>query len=192
MTKDYLQKGQQTSITPQIKEISQTLQGENLDYVSNALIWLHKNINKAIPDDIEKNDVFRKRTADQIISDKYFSGCTDYALVFIVLCRAKGLETKYVEAIKTSWLEEGGNSIQGHIFAECLIGDRWIQIDPQRATIHPLMNYNGFEIYEKGLDSWDLGIDSFNSLKNKFEEFRMQYLTGKSTQQMPADGQRRS
>lgn len=177
-----MQTGKQTEITAKIIEVSKSLKGDSLDYVSNALIWLHKNIVKSIPDSIEKNDVFRKRTANQIISDAYFSGCTDYALVFISLCRAKGIDTKYVEAIKKSWLDEGGNSIQGHIFAECYINDKWIQIDPQRATIHPLINYNGFEIYEKGLDSWDLGIDSFISLKDKFEKFREQYLSEKSSQ----------
>lgn len=182
MNKDFLQEGRQTVITSQIKDISQSLKGETLDYIANALIWLHENINNKIPDGIEKNDVFRKRTADQIISDAYFSGCTDYALVFIVLCRAKGIETKYVEAIKKDWLKEGGHSIQGHIFAECLIRDKWIQVDPQRATINLLMNYNSFEIYDRGIDSWDLEIDSINSLKDKFEQFRRQYLREKRSQ----------
>ena len=125
---------------------------------------------------LKKNSIFRKRTADNIIIDGYASGCTDYALAFIALCRAKGIPSKYVEAIKCSWIEdERARTINGHIFAECLINDNWIQIDPQRGTIHTKTNYNGFEIFDEGLDSWDIGISDFDSLKEKFEDFKEKY-----------------
>lgn len=167
----------QASSTKYVIEISKTIAGEGVEYLLNSLAWLHKNISRQIPEVVAKNDVFRKRTAEQIIKDKYYSGCTDYALVFVALARSKGIPTKYVEAIKKSWLKDGDeNHIEGHIFAECLIGDKWIQVDPQMATIYALQNYSAFEIYEKGGDSWDLGIKSFEDLKNKFTRFRENYL----------------
>jgi hypothetical protein len=42
--------------------------------------------------------------------------------------------------------------------------------------VYAFQNYNAFEIYKKGLDSWDLGIRSFDDLKNKFFAFREEYL----------------
>ena len=180
MGTDYTLAGEQTVITPEIKKISKSLDAHDLEYILNILNWMHKNISRKIPDNIEKNTVFRKRTAQQIIKDKYYSGCTDYALVFISLARAKKIPTKYIEAIRRKWLDEGGNSILGHIFAECLINGKWIKIDPQVGTVSPLLSYNRFEILGVGLDSWDLEIDSFNTLKEKFSVFRQEYLNNRN------------
>lgn len=175
MKNQYLKEGKQTQITKNLKEISNSLEGRDLEYIGSALEWIKGNISK-IPKNIVKNDVFRRRTADEIIKDSYASGCTDYALVFIALCRAKKIPAKYIEAIKCSWLKDSNSStINGHIFAECFINDSWIQIDPQRGTIHIKKNYNGFEIYGEGLDSWDLGITDFDSLKKKFERYKKSY-----------------
>jgi hypothetical protein len=136
-----------------------------------VLLWIRSNLKK-LPEDVEKNNVFRKRTAEQIIIDGYASGCTDYALVFTVLTRAKGIPTKYVEVIDKKWLENHSPAIKGHVFAECYISENWYQIDPQRGTLYTRKNYSQYEIYAEGLDSWDLGINSFESLKTKFESFR--------------------
>ena len=114
--------------------------------------------------------LFRKRTADQIITDKLSTGCTDTALVFISITRAKGIPTKYVEVFSKKWLEKGGDILAGHVYAECFINDKWMQIDPHLCRIHPLIDYHNYEIYEKGLDSWDLGIDSFEEMKKSLEK----------------------
>jgi hypothetical protein len=175
MTNKYLSEGKQTKLTENIINIANTINGDGLNFVGNALLWLDKNL-KQLPPEIDKNKIFRKRTADDIISDGYASGCTDYALAFIALCRAKHISTKYIEVVKCSWLEsDGTGTIRGHVFAECFIDDNWIQIDPQRATIHIKQNYNGFEIFDEGLDSWDLGITDFDTLKTSFEHFKKKY-----------------
>lgn len=175
MKNNYLNEGKQTEITEVIKDISNEIEGFGIEYVFNTLIWIHSNIGK-IPESIDKNSVFRKRTAKKILKDGFASGCTDYALVFVTLCRARGIPTKYVETIKCRWLEDtNSRTIYGHIFAECLINTKWVQIDPQRGTIYTRNNYNGFEIFDEGLDSWDIGIYDFDSLKEKFENFKQKY-----------------
>ena len=73
----YLSEGKQTKITTTIKEISNSIEGENFEFVIKLLRWINENIKNSLPGGIEKNDIFRKRTADQIITDKYASGCTD-------------------------------------------------------------------------------------------------------------------
>lgn len=169
---DFLQSGNQTQITPKIQKISDRLEGTAFNYTANVLLWIEQNI-KTQRNHPDKGKLLRTRTADQIISDGFATGCTDIALVFIVLTRAKGLPTKYVEAIKESWLQRGSeNSLEGHVFAEVEIDDNWYQVDPDMLTIKLYRSYKGFQIYEKGLDSWDLGIDSFEKLKEVFLEFR--------------------
>jgi hypothetical protein len=175
MNNKYLNEGKQTKITEAIEGISNNIEGSNIEYIFNVLVWM-RNTLKTIPEDIEKNSVFRKRTADEIMRDGYASGCTDYALVFIALSRAKGIPAKYVEAIKCNWLEDpNARTIGGHIFVECLLNDKWVQVDPQRGTIHAKTNYNGFEIFDEGLDSWDIGISDFDSLKQRFEDYKRSY-----------------
>ena len=84
---------------------------------------------------------FRERNTQQIIDDNYSSGCTDTALVFITLCRAKGIPTKYVETLKKRWLEDpNAKKIEGHVFAECYIRGKWYQIDPEMGTIYTRKN----------------------------------------------------
>lgn len=167
----YLQEGPQTKMSPAIERAVSSLQGEGLDFVVSAVDWILLNVRRE-EDSAIKRQVFRKRTADRIITDGFTTGCTDTALVFIVLCRVKGFPTKYVEAIEKRWLEEGGTGkIKGHVFAECFINDRWFQVDPARAAIHIQPDHSRYVILGGGLDSWDLGIRSFSDLKNKFISF---------------------
>jgi hypothetical protein len=119
----------------------------------------------------EKNKLFRQRTAEEIIKSGMVTGCTDWALAFIILARANNLPTKYVEAIRNKWLETGtGDYIEGHVFAECFIGGKWYIVDPQEGDIKTA--YRRFKIFKKGIDSWDIGIRNFDDLKRQFLEFR--------------------
>ncbi len=175
MQNKFLMEGKQTKITERVTRLASDIDGMNIDFINNALLWIHSNLDK-IPKGIEKNSIFRKRTVKDILSDGYLSGCTDYALVFISLCKAKGIPTKYIETIKRDWLESKNTSaISGHVFAECYINNRWIQVDPQKGKVYVKRNYNGYKIYREGLDSWDIGITDFGSLKKKFESFKENY-----------------
>ncbi len=134
---------------------------------------MHKNLRLESNPEI-KNKVFRKRTAQEIIKDGFVTGCTDWALVFIVLTRAKNIPTKYIETIRRRWLDEGkDNEIEGHIFAEVYLNDKWYIIDPDQAVIRGW--YDRWVIYKKGLDSWDIGIHNFDELKEQFLKFRDEY-----------------
>jgi hypothetical protein len=171
---EFLKQGLQTKIEENIKNIEKQIPGEGLDYIANALDWVLSNLKREQSRKV-KDKVFRKRTASEIVEDGYVTGCTDTALVFIALVRAKGIPTKYVEAVNKKWLEDKdkeGKGIRGHVFAECFVSGKWYQIDPARGVIHAKPNYTKFEIFAKGLDSWDLGIKDFKSLKEKFTNFR--------------------
>ena len=167
----------QTAITPRIKEIAGKFTDTGLDRIFEILKWVHKNL-KADSGEEYKADNFRTRTADQIIESGKLTGCTDYALVFLSLARASNFEVKYVEAIETKWMEEGGERVLGHVFAEVHLHNTWYIVDPQGALIKAWYGKR-YVIYAKGTDSWDIGIRNFEDLKKKFSEYREKYNTQK-------------
>lgn len=157
-----------------IKKITESLSKNPFEAVLEAMRWTSRN-NKFDSSPEFKNRAFRKRTAAEIIESGILTGCTDYALVCISLLKAYGLKTKYVEAIETEWLRNGGNTIKGHVFVEVKIGDNWQILDPQGGTIRAWYGRR-YEIFGKGRDSWDLNINNFNDLKRKFTSFKKEYL----------------
>jgi len=173
MPQKFLNQGEQTQITQSTRDIAVQFKSGGLDLILEILTWLHKNIKEDGSPEI-KNRLFRKRTAGKIIESKMATGCTDYALAFIVLARAKDVPTKYIEAIRNKWLDIGDeNFIEGHVFAECFIQGKWHIVDPQEGEIK--ISYQRFQIFKEGLDSWDIGIKSFDDLKEKFMEFKNTY-----------------
>ena len=168
----YLSSGSQTQITPEIEKITSEISGTVLEKTQKIL--------EIGPTLVERKDfderVFRKRSGAQIIQDKFITGCTDAALVFIVLARASGIPTKYIETIDVEWLKNGGSSIRGHVYAQVYdeSQDKWVWVDPMRRNVG---NSPGEDrvIFDEGLDSWDLGITDYNSLRSEFEIFRKQW-----------------
>ena len=167
MNNRFLKNGLQTKITRKIKQISDDIEGNELRYVKEVIMWLHNNL-PFRKDKVLKQELFRRRTADQIITDGFVTGCTDITLVFISLVRAKGIPAKYVEAVSERWIKTGNKKLKGHVFAECLINDRWVKVDPTNKSILKTDNYPNFVVYKKGLDSWDLRIRSFQDLEKAF------------------------
>jgi hypothetical protein len=164
----YLQSGEQTQFTTEVRKITLTFEGDMTERVSQIFNWMDSL-------DLKKSDkVFRKRTADQIVEDGYITGCTDAGLVFVALARASGIPTKYVETIDKIWLKEGGSSVQGHIYAEVYNEEdkSWTWVDPMRKMIGTQPIEDGRVVFKEGLDSWSIGIKDFESLKAAFDEFR--------------------
>lgn len=178
MKKQFLQQGKQTKITSKIQEIADSIEGEGVNYIFNLLEWVHNNIaykRGKLPKGIEFNDIFRQRTADQIIREGYSSGCTDFALAFIAITRAKGIPTKYVECINKSYFNGDLQRVAGHVFVECLIAGKWRTVDPTAGSLFINKNYSKYVVYEKGLDSWDLGIKDLETMREKFIPFAKEY-----------------
>jgi hypothetical protein len=125
MSPDYfLRAGKQTEMGDSIKKIANLLVGNNLRLVRNGLIWVKENLR--MKDSEDKNQLFRRRTAEEITKSQFITGCTDAALVFISLMRARKIPAVFVETIDKKWLE-GKNEfpIYGHVYAEVFLDDKW-------------------------------------------------------------------
>lgn len=166
----YLHEGEQTRITPEILSIAERL---NRGTFENKIHNIFDFLRTLRFDDGEKNDVFRKRTGEQIISDGYVTGCTDDALVFLVLTRAMKIPVKYIETLDTAWIRDGGRPIQGHVYVG-VWGDEGYQIiDPARRIKGVDIEKDGRVILAEGLDSWDIGARDFESLAKLSDGFRL-------------------
>jgi len=165
----YLKEGKQTKITKSIKNISKKLKCNSKEKtIGNIILWIKDNLKKKPFDE----KVFRRRTVDKIIKDGYVTGCTDIALVFIALCRSSKIPAIYVEAkIK------GKN--KGHVWTRIYLNRKWVDIDTVSGKVDfkiEKFGENETEIgkyteVEIGLDSWDIGIKSWEDWKNKSKKW---------------------
>ncbi len=107
-------------------------------------------------DDSDKEKVFRKRTASEILKSGYVTGCTDTAVAFIALARELGIPTRYVETFDAEWLRNANaDGIQGHIFVDVLVDGQWRAYEPKKGFTKDTdytMNERRYIEVGKGLD----------------------------------------
>jgi hypothetical protein len=180
----FLAEGEQTKISSDLKELAASIEGDGLVYIFNLLVWIRSNFNHGKNDaesvGEKKLEVLMARTADEIYKSNYHAGCTDYTILFVTITRYKGIPTKYVEVIAREWLEEKDPNklkpIRGHSFGECYVNGEWFSVDPTNGIINVYKAYRNYVIYDKGKDPIDLGIHGYDSMKEKFLDFRLKYL----------------
>ena len=103
-----------------------------------------------------------RRTASEVLKDGYVyqgKSFTDLVLTFLALCKAKNLETKFVKLKFDKYI---------HSVAEIKLQDGWYNFDvakkdsiPQKGQIKE----DDTRLWKKGMDSWDLGLVEFDSIK---------------------------
>src|SRR3989338_737185 len=107
-------------------------------------------------DESQKDTLFRRRTASQILDSGFATGCSDYALAFTALARALDIPTKWVDTFEASWIADPrAQSIRGHVFVDVLAGNTWSAYEPLRGfTPGGSYSLNGRAYIEvgKGLD----------------------------------------
>lgn len=122
-------------------------------------------------------EIFRKRTAGEIIKSGFSTGCTDYALVAIALLRSK-ISTRYVETVQKKWLASGINNIKtsyisGHVFLDVYYKNKWLILDPFWGITSDnkyISKNEEYVVLAKGIDFEHLiGEHDFISAKNTQE-----------------------
>ncbi len=126
----FLEEGRFTHINKAIKEKALELTSGKGDQekVSAISKFLLSNL------EVRSSDlnIFRKRTASKIFESGFSTGCSDTALIFIVLSRASGIPTKYVETLLVDWLSGKIPKIpvEGHVFVDVKLSGRRFAYDP--------------------------------------------------------------
>lgn len=161
----YLQGGGVTQITPRVKRIANQIPGESKEFIKNTFRWFEENgFYKSVSEKDRRrllDTEHLQRTADQILESGYTIACGEQAIIFIVLCRAKGVPVKYVEAVGLDWLQqENDENMHEHAFVEVYLDGEWNLVDPARRKIYDNLSYR-----ELGFVKWAEGID-FRGLRN--------------------------
>ncbi len=101
-------------------------------------------------DTSDKATVFRKRTASEIITSGYQTGCTDRGVVFLTLANELGIPAVYVETFKADSLGTPNAGMEGHVFTKVYDArhKQWQIYEPM----------NGFQ------DSYTLGSDIYTPM----------------------------
>ena len=164
----------QTQITPYIQQITDTFTSKNpLPLMFEIISYLDRNL---LYQQDNKTEVFRNRTAEQILKDGYATGCSDRALAFLVLVRALEFTADYAEFLDMKWLNSNDDQPTGHVVANVTIQGATYFVDPIRGTISRKAP-SRMVLYNMGKDSWDIGISKEN-YKEQFHTFREKYKTG--------------
>lgn len=135
----YLQSGERTKITNEIRETSEKINGQTDGMlVKNILIWMNQNTLR-----LKNSSDSRKfkRTANEILISRERTGCCDSSTLFTALARAKNIPTMQIITLDKEWgkrLDRGEKIVtQGNYFVACYLSDTmgnydWILIDSDR------------------------------------------------------------
>jgi len=149
--KEFLKSGRQTEITEKIDIlVSPIEESDKIEVMFSILKAIHKNLKPNYAPEI-KNKLIRTRAVDEILESGFVTGCTDYALVAAALFRASNIPAVYVETFRRKWLEGNEKFIEGHIFVEIYLNNRWLIVDPENACVKGW--HDRFIVYKRGLDS---------------------------------------
>ncbi len=110
------------------------------------------------------------RSVIDIFNSKTFSGCSDIGMMMATILREKGIPTIYVETANVDWLNKEINNLpghevmQGHIFLEILLDEKWYLYDPTFHVIYD--NYDSsnnnyprrYYVFAKGENANSLGV----------------------------------
>ena len=111
-----------------------------------------------------------RRTASQIIEDGYVyqtKCCTDIVVVFLALCRAKGIEGHFVKVY-----DDRGRL---HSMTEVKLPSGWYIFDAADTRTIPVAgrikrDYQGWRLWRKGRDAWDIGLINRNSARKIYSD----------------------
>lgn len=110
------------------------------------------------------------RSVIEIFESKTFSGCSDIGMMMSSILREKDIPTIYVETANVDWLNNeiknlpGHELMQGHIFLEVFIKDKWYLYDPTFHVVYDNYDSNNnnyprrFCVFAKGENANSLGI----------------------------------
>ena len=171
----FLKHTKQTEISDEIKKLGKSLKGPNeLSIVYNVVDWLKKQKFTDLPhkDRETANKIFRKRSADKILQDGFFTGCSDYALVAATIFRFFGIPTKISQVVSSDWLNNEPSKIVGHVLNEIYIFDQWLVLDPLKGSLGFSYSSLNFILVKVGRDFKEMELVELDKLNAYLDDFK--------------------
>lgn len=152
--KRWLKQGRQTRITPLVREVADSINGEGLELIQNISNYI-VSIKRRTARELEEKEGITKEeeflaTADQLLTNHHWiKGCHTVGTIFRALCIAKGIPAILIETLDKSWLESWKGSemprrVEGHVFVDVFINGEWYTINPAtRDLVYNYTDYSG-------------------------------------------------
>ncbi len=126
---------------------------------------------------------FRNRTADEIFNSKKSCGCSDLAILFRSFMVGLSIPSSYVELIETEWLRTPNpKHYKGHAIVRIELQGQNYSVDPTSGSVtigsyKSLVFKTEMTKFGEGLDSWDLGINSWETYTDSCHKFAKEFNT---------------
>lgn len=171
-TNALLAEDEQTRRTDLVVELA-ALVNENRD--RSTIREIYNLIQARVQGDRPRGFSIFESTAHGILSTGIATGCTDFALAFAALARAKGIAAVIVDSAQVEWIERGArlNQVSGHFFVEVQLGGEWYLVDSTSGEMY--ISYdrenwvlpNGYIAFTKALSVIDTGAteETHNTLQ---------------------------
>ena len=120
------------------------------------------------------NGAMFTRSCNELFENRMLGGCSDYALVELMLLRALHIPARVVITANLDWIErykeDGLSMTTGHTFIEAFIDGKWYLVDPTYFELYDEYDLNNPFYPRKqvfcmrGRDFWDMGIRDIEDL----------------------------
>lgn len=152
----------QLEITDTLQSIAFSVSGEGIPLVIGLRDKVYESLRFRPYNEKTKeleHQIRWKRTADQIFKDGYVyegKACSDIVVAYLGLAKAREFTTQFVEVY---------NDRNVHSIAEIFVDNKWYiynvasrQPNPQEGQYRLGEPLNGWYLWKKGRDAWDLGL----------------------------------
>jgi hypothetical protein len=113
-----MQVGEFTKSDVVTAQVAQTIRAKAVQKGTSLLREVSEYLKTLNHDTSNKAGVFRKRTASEIITSCFQTGCTDRGVVFLALANELGIPAVYVETFKSDTLGAANAGMEGHVFTK--------------------------------------------------------------------------
>lgn len=113
---DRMAEGEYIRSDATVKKLADTLLVKARENGTSVLKEISGYLKELKHDVSNKKQLFRKRSASEIIASGIETGCTDRGLVFLALAKEAGIPAVYVETFKKDSLGTPSAGMEGHVF----------------------------------------------------------------------------
>lgn len=131
----FLQEDEQTALTKQVRELA-SLVNDRQDI--STIKEIYNLIRAVVKNDRPEGIPIFESTASHILSQGIATGCTDYAIAFATLARAKKIPAVVIDSAKLDWIQGGCNLhyVWGHFFVEVYLDREWYLVDSTAGILY--------------------------------------------------------
>jgi hypothetical protein len=125
------------------------------------------------------------RPCTELFERRVLGGCSDYALVELMLLRVMGVPARLVITANLDWIQrykkDSISMTTGHTYIEAFIGGKWYLVDPTYFELYDDFDLNNSWYPRKqvfcmrGRDFWEMGIRDIEDLDRIMRKLALEF-----------------